>query len=676
MPNIQPIKSVNVAGTVHPLDSVFTVLSGISTLAGSSSSSSYKSVRWYVSEVSGITEPYDGMKLAIKVPLAGVRTAGAVLSINGNADASYHPLAYNVNTPLTTQFLVDSIKIFTYDAAQSMDCYLASGTKVTVTGVWKAESNYDSNSNSLGYQVRTNNAIYKNGANTTCTRYQILVETANGLEAFTSTSNQTGTTKTQLLPKYIPNGAIRYYASTTSVAAGSNFVATVLWQQYQGINLKYSFNISTITNNSPCFIKMSRNDDGTLSPVYSAESAGHPLVFALPTTKDGYYYTYLGRTYTASSVVYLELELSHPTFYYDGGIRVYDGTYLSEATVSNWGFTKNVGTVTSVRVQTGTGLSSSTSSAQTSTLDTTISIASGYKLLTTNEYNTLNAKQDKISVGTNGQLLSSNGSSLVWTNDNRSLLHHDLATTIENTTTDKGWKMFNDTYNGFLLKSLRFQSQSPVWGVGDFGSGIVFGGADTKGVVSVAYGTPEIKFAGGNGSGPRWWIGLTGTSETTYNLDDKQDKISKLGSITQPVYFSADGTISTCAPYAGGTSVILNGQGTAGDEVYIYAPDTAGTSGYSLKSNGSGKPRWANEAAVQISGSLSAGVKNNASITLVITNKSKPLKKGVWRYSGTYGTFLIFAPNEITTQGSPKTAYICGYTTAISNNASFTLVEV
>ena len=335
MPNIQPIKSVNVSGTVHPLDSVFTVLSGISTLAGSSSSSSYKSVRWYVSDVSGITEPYDGMKLAIKVPLAGVKTAGAVLSINGNADSSYHPLAYNVNTPLTTQFLVDSIKIFTYDAAQSMDCYLASGTKVTVTGVWKAESNYDSNSNSLGYQVRTNNAIYKNGASTACTRYQILVETANGLEAFTSTSNQTGTKKTQLLPKYIPNGAIRYYASTASVAAGSNFGATVLWQQYQGINLKYSFNISTITNNSPCFIKMTRNDDGTLSPAYSAASAGHPLVFELPSTKDGYYYTYLGRTYTSSSVVYLELELDHPTFYYDGGINVYNGKESEYALVIN-----------------------------------------------------------------------------------------------------------------------------------------------------------------------------------------------------------------------------------------------------------------------------------------------------------------------------------------------------
>ena len=70
---------------------------------------------------------------------------------------------------------------------------------------------------------------------------------------------------------------------------------------------------------------MTRNEDGTLSPVYSATSGGHPLVFELPSTNDGYYYTYLGRTYTSSSVVYLELELDHPTFYYDGGINVYNG---------------------------------------------------------------------------------------------------------------------------------------------------------------------------------------------------------------------------------------------------------------------------------------------------------------------------------------------------------------
>lgn len=46
----------------------------------------------------------------------------------------------------------------------------------------------------------------------------------------------------------------------------------------------------------------------------------------------------------------------------------------------------SVGTVKSVRVQAGTGLTSSTSTAQSSTLDTTIGIASGYKLPTTSEW--------------------------------------------------------------------------------------------------------------------------------------------------------------------------------------------------------------------------------------------------------------------------------------------------
>ena len=45
MPSIQPIKSVNVAGTVHPLDKTFTLLSGITTVAGNGNSGSYKSVR-------------------------------------------------------------------------------------------------------------------------------------------------------------------------------------------------------------------------------------------------------------------------------------------------------------------------------------------------------------------------------------------------------------------------------------------------------------------------------------------------------------------------------------------------------------------------------------------------------------------------------------------------------
>ena len=77
------------------------------------------------------------------------------------------------------------------------------------------------------------------------------------------------------------------------------------------------------------------------------------------------------------------------------------------------GYTSNTGTVTSVRVQAGTGLSSSTSTAQNTTLNTTISIASGYKLPTTTEWNN---KQDALpsQSGQSGKFLTTNGSTMSW----------------------------------------------------------------------------------------------------------------------------------------------------------------------------------------------------------------------------------------------------------------------
>lgn len=125
--------------------SLFPVLTGVSSVAGNANSGSYLSVRWYVSGANGVTAPYDGMRIMVKIPRAGVGTAGAVLSLNGNTAADYHPVAYNINTVFTTHYAVDSYKIFVYDANASMACYLTSNTKTTVTGVWKGEANYDSN---------------------------------------------------------------------------------------------------------------------------------------------------------------------------------------------------------------------------------------------------------------------------------------------------------------------------------------------------------------------------------------------------------------------------------------------------------------------------------------------------------------------------------------------------
>ena len=100
------------------------------------------------------------------------------------------------------------------------------------------------------------------------------------------------------------------------------------------------------------------------------------------------------------------------------------------------------------------------------------------------------------------------------------LVHNSLALTLDNTSTDSGWSMINSSYSGFILKAIRTQANAPSWIENNYAAGICFGGADTKGVLSMAYGSPAIKFAGGNGSKPVWWLKITGTSGTTYNLSN------------------------------------------------------------------------------------------------------------------------------------------------------------
>ena len=94
-----------------------------------------------------------------------------------------------------------------------------------------------------------------------------------------------------------------------------------------------------------------------------------------------------------------------------------------------------------------------------------------------------------------------------------------LAMTVSNTTTDS-WDMVGGNGNGeYVLRSLRMQANAPAWLRDNYAAGIVFGGQDTRGVISHAYGSPAVKFAGGNGKKPVWYFQLTGTTGKSYNLD-------------------------------------------------------------------------------------------------------------------------------------------------------------
>ena len=166
------------------------------------------------------------------------------------------------------------------------------------------------------------------------------------------------------------------------------------------------------------------------------------------------------------------------------------------------------------------------------------------------------------------------GSSFSLSSHTHGLLHTDFTKTIDNTTTDNGWTMINDSYRGFILKSLRMQGNAPSWVVNNYAAGIAFGGSDTKGVLSVAYNSANtgFKIAGGNGTKPVWWMQFHGTSGTSYNMDNfsVNGHTHKFSSLTEKPttlsgYGITDGLRSVTQP--SGSNVFVTGISTSGTAI-------------------------------------------------------------------------------------------------------------
>jgi hypothetical protein len=150
--------------------------------------------------------------------------------------------------------------------------------------------------------------------------------------------------------------------------------------------------------------------------------------------------------------------------------------------------------------------------------------------------NTWRGVQDNLTSTATDQSLSANQGKVLKglidgkaaSSHNHGLLHDSFGVIIADTTTDNGWSMINGSYNGFLLKSLRSSASAPAWLQNNYSAGIAFGGSDTKGVMSVAYNAPSVRFAGGNGSKPVWYFTVTGNSGKTYNLETLTSNITSL----------------------------------------------------------------------------------------------------------------------------------------------------
>lgn len=260
----------------------------------------------FTAQIDGITEYFDGLTVMLK---NGVVTSASGFTININGLGAKHAYSnMTAATAETTIFNVNYTMLFTYDS-----------TRVEGGG-WICYRGYNSDNNTIGYQLRTNSMSLPMKSATW--RYRLLFASADG-EHFVPANNSNSTnataSRTVCQDAIDPFGDIRYYGTTASVAANSRPSATALWSQY-AIALGYSFNRTgaalTLTAWKPVYVKCAPQSDG--SAIIDSTT---PYVQDLPTTEDGKIYIYLGVAYSATNI---ELVPHHPVYWYkDGQIRPY-----------------------------------------------------------------------------------------------------------------------------------------------------------------------------------------------------------------------------------------------------------------------------------------------------------------------------------------------------------------
>lgn len=153
------------------------------------------------------------------------------------------------------------------------------------------------------------------------------------------------------------------------------------------------------------------------------------------------------------------------------------------------------------------------------------------------------------------------------TNHSHGLAHQDFTVTLTNDDTNLKWtRLGNQNSGGFWLKSIRGQAKAPAWFLPHFSAGIAFGGSDTKGIISVEYSQPGIRFAGGDSDAPVWYFTITGANDKTYDLSKIGGHSSDSAKLDHNVTFKIAST-ANATNGANGTKTDLSGSA-----VNLYLP--------------------------------------------------------------------------------------------------------
>lgn len=276
----------------------------------------------FTATVAGLDQLVDGTCVMLH---NGVVTSASGFTININGLGAKPCYSNMTNaTRDTTIFNVAYTMLMVYSSS------LNSGD-----GGWWIYRGYNSDNNTIGYQLRTNSTAMPA---ITRTRYYRLLFTsadnAHWVPANTGYDNSATSKKTVNSNAINPFGRIVYMSGTTNVTAGSNVGATVVWDRYV-FGLGYSFNSTgaalTLTYPAPVYVKCTPQSNGS-----AIIDANEPIVQELPTAADGKIYIYLGMAYSATNV---ELVDSHPVYWRDNGIKLWTNGGILNNSVTTYKLT-------------------------------------------------------------------------------------------------------------------------------------------------------------------------------------------------------------------------------------------------------------------------------------------------------------------------------------------------
>lgn len=293
--------NVNIGGGV-----IYPCYDGTGTAA--ITTSPYNYAKWD-GLISNITNLYDGLTIAYKVPIAGHATYGTCLQIN---NLGYHPVVRLANTAIGTRYGVGYTTLLIYSSIISGTVYENSGSSSTIAGCWICINDVDDNNYAQTSSIRLPDAsLYK--TSTACGRYMLLLtQNEEYLLPTTAVNNSTSTSKALTTEEFDPFGPIFYYAysGTTQQPADYVFPANILYSQTH-MDLQRALNTgTTLTTGLAVYLVATIQSNG------KAKLTSPVCTQTLPTTEDGKVYIYLGQALSNAAIVLAPI---HNVYEYKNG---------------------------------------------------------------------------------------------------------------------------------------------------------------------------------------------------------------------------------------------------------------------------------------------------------------------------------------------------------------------